>query len=129
MKKTILIAFMLVLGLGFAQAQTKDKDSMPKETTTIINLNKLCCNSSIPLIEKTLAYEKGVKSFEVSLEDKTVSVVYKTKSTSPDKIAKSLAKAGFEANGIEADEKAINRLPECCRNTARGLSSGCGHSH
>lgn len=129
MKKSILIAFILVFSLGFAQAQTKDKDAMPKETKTIINLNKLCCNSSIPIIEKTLAYEKGVKSFEVSLEDKTVSVVYKTKSTSPDKIAQALAKAGFEANGIEADEKAVNRLPECCKNTARGLSEGCGHSH
>ena len=128
MKRTILIALIFVFGLGIAQTQTKDKDATPKEATTIISLNKLCCNSSIPLIEKTLAYEKGVKKFEVSLEDKTVSVLYKTKATSPERIAKSLAKAGFEANGIEADERAINKLPECCKNTARGISGGCSHS-
>lgn len=129
MKKTVLIAFILVFGFTLSQAQTKDQTSMPKEATTIIKLDKLCCNSSIPLIEKTLAYERGVKEFEVFLEDKTVKVLYITKRTNPDKIAKALANEGFEANGIEANAKAIMKLPDCCKNTALDLSSGCTHTH
>lgn len=127
MKKTILIALILMFGFVAANAQKSEKDS-PKELTTVIKLDKLCCESSVPIIEKALAYEKGVKKFDVSVENKTVTVVYKPKKTNPETIAKALAKVGIEANGIEADKKAIERLPECCRNTAKGLSSGCSHS-
>ncbi len=38
MKKSILIAFILVFSLGFAQAQTKDKDALPKEIAKKLNL-------------------------------------------------------------------------------------------
>lgn len=129
MKKKILIAVMLMFGFVSLQAQTKETEKqLPKETTTVIKLDKLCCESSVPIIEKTLAYEKGVEKFDVSVENKTVTVVYKTKSTNPETIAKALAKSGIEANGIAADKRAIEKLPECCKNSAKGLSSGCGHS-
>jgi len=127
MKKTILVAIVLMFGFLAANAQKAEKN-LPNELTTVIKLDKLCCESSVPIIEKALAYEKGVKKFDVSVENKTVTVVYKPKSTNPETIAKALAKVGIEANGIEADKKAIERLPECCRNSAKGLSSGCGHS-
>lgn len=129
MKKTILIAVMLMFGFVSLQAQTKEAEKqLPKETTTVIKLNKLCCESAVPIIEKILAYEKGVKKFDVSVENKTVTVVYKTKSTNTETIAKALAKSGIEANGIEADKKAIEKLPACCRDAAKGLSAGCGHT-
>lgn len=128
MKKTFIIAVMLMFGFVSLNAQNKETEKqLPKETTTVITLNKLCCESAVPIIEKTLAYERGVKKFEVSVENKTATVVYKTKSTNPEAIAKALAKVGIEANGIEADKKAIEKLPACCRDAAKGLSSGCGH--
>ncbi|MBP1631089.1 MAG: MerP [Bacteroidetes bacterium] len=122
MKKTILLALMLVFGFVTLNAQTQE----PKEKTVIIKLNKYCCKSLNETIERTLAYEKGVKDFEIIPEEKAVKVVYKTKSTNQEKIAKSLAKEGVEADGFEADRKAIEKLPNCCKNTAKGLGSGCG---
>ncbi|MDD2530086.1 MAG: heavy metal-associated domain-containing protein [Bacteroidales bacterium] len=124
MKRTILITALMLFTLSFTYAQKGNK--APKEETAVINLDKFCCKSLVPIIEKTLAYEKGVKSFEVSVENKNVKVVYKPKSTSVEKIAKTLAKSGVEANGFEADPRAIEKLPNCCKNTAKGLSSGCG---
>lgn len=126
MKKTIFITaiMLMVASFGFAQ-KDNDNKKITKEETAVIKLDKFCCESLVPVIEKTLAYEKGVKSFEVSVEDKNVTVVYKTKSTSVEKIAKALAKNGVEANGVEADKRAIEKLPSCCKNTAKGLSSGC----
>lgn len=128
MKKTILMAVILFFGISTAQSQTNQKQDMPKEATTIIELNKLCCQSAVPIVEKILAYEKGVKKFEVSVENKTATIIYKPKSTSPETIAQALAKGGIEANGIEADKKAIEKLPACCRDTAKGLSTGCSHN-
>jgi copper chaperone CopZ len=127
MKRTILITALMLFMVSFTFAQKEDKKSMPKQATTVIQLDKFCCKSEVPIVEKTLAYEKGVKGFEVSVENKNVTVVYKPKSTSPETIAKALAKAGVEANGIEADARAIEKLPTCCKNTAKGLSSGCEH--
>ena len=44
-------------------------------------------------------------------------------------IAIELAKAGFETPNCKANERAVAKLPNCCKNTARGLESGCGHHH
>lgn len=130
MKKTILITalMLMVASFGFAQKDNGNK-KVANEETAVITLNKYCCSNLDPVIEKTLAYERGVKSFEVNGDDKTVKVVYKPKATSVEKIAKALAKNGVEANGVEADKRAIEKLPSCCRNTAKGLGSGCGSEH
>lgn len=127
MKKTIFITAILLMVFSITFAQKQDKKSIPNEATAVIQLDKFCCKSEVPIVEKTLAYERGVKSFEVSVENKNVTVVYKPKSTSVEKIAKALAKAGVQANNIEADARAIEKLPSCCKNTAKGLASGCHH--
>ncbi len=126
MKKRIFITALMLMVVSFGFAQKENK--VANEETAVISLDKFCCDSSIPIIERTLAYERGVKSFEVSAENKSVKVVYKPKRTSVEKIAKALAKSGIEANGIEADKRAVEKLPTCCKNTAKGLSSGC-HGH
>lgn len=119
MKKVLLLAFLILGSLG-AIAQNKTTE------TVDIKLDKYCCKSLNPIVEKTLAYERGVKSFEINPENKTVKVKYNTKRTNPDKIAKALAKEGVMANGIEATPKAIERLPECCKGVAKGIGEGCG---
>jgi copper chaperone CopZ len=81
------------------------------------------------LIEKTLAYEKGVKSFQINPITKSVLVTFKTKKTNQEKIEKALAQAGFETTNFLPNERAVAKLPNCCKNTARGLESGCGHHH
>lgn len=121
MKKSILI----FIGLNICFLGLKAQDI--KYKTTEIHLDRYCCTSMNETIEKILAFERGVEDFELFEERKTLKIKYNLKKTNPEKIAKSLAKEGVMANGIEASSRVIERLPECCRASAKGLSQSCGH--
>jgi copper chaperone CopZ len=126
MKKIFLSAVLAIIALTFGYAQEQEQ---PKEQTVQISLPRYCCSESDPLIEKTLAYEKGVTSFQLNPITKSVLVTFKTKKTNQEKIEKALARAGFETTNFLPNERAVAKLPNCCKNTARGLESGCGHHH
>lgn len=126
MKKFFLVAMMAIFAFATANAQ---EQTVAEEQTVQISLPKYCCSESDALIEKTLAYEKGVESFQLNPITKSVLVTFKTKKTNQLKIEKALAKAGFETPNFKANERAVAKLPNCCKNTARGLESGCGHHH
>ena len=126
MKKFFLVAMMAIFAFATANAQ---EQTVAEEQTVQISLPKYCCSESDALIEKTLAYEKGVESFQLNPITKSVLVTFKTKKTNQLKIEKALAKAGFETPNFKANERAAAKLPNCCKNTARGLESGCGHHH
>ncbi len=126
MKKVLLLAVMAIFAMTIGVAQ---EQSAPTEQTVQISLPKYCCSESDALIERTLAYEKGVESFQLNPITKSVLVTFKTKKTSQEKIEKALAKAGFETPNFKANERAVAKLPGCCKNTARGIESGCGHKH
>lgn len=53
MKKLFLACIFALIGAMGAMAQ---------EVTVQISLPKYCCSESDPVIEKTLAYERGVES-------------------------------------------------------------------
>ena len=126
MKKLFLAVLISVFAMTIGVAQ---EESTPEEQTVQISLPKYCCSESDALIERTLAYEKGVESFQLNPITKSVLVTFKTKKTNQMKIEKALAKAGFETPNFQANERAVAKLPTCCKNTARGLESGCGHHH
>jgi copper chaperone CopZ len=126
MKKIFLSAVLAIIALTFGYAQEQNQAT---EQTVQISLPKYCCSESDALIEKTLAYEKGVESFQLNPITKSVLVTFKTKKTSQEKIEKALAKAGFETPNFKANERAVAKLPGCCKNTARGIESNCGHNH
>jgi copper chaperone CopZ len=126
MKKLFLAVLISVFAMTIGVAQ---EESTPEEQTVQISLPKYCCSESDALIERTLAYEKGVESFQLNPITKSVLVTFKTKKTNQMKIEKALAKAGFETPNCKANERAVAKLPNCCKNTARGLESGCGHHH
>lgn len=126
MKKLFLAVLISVFAMTIGVAQ---EESTPEEQTVQISLPKYCCSESDALIERTLAYEKGVESFQLNPITKSVLVTFKTKKTNQMKIEKALAKAGFETPNFKANERAVAKLPNCCKNTARGLESGCGHHH
>lgn len=119
--KKMLIACVVALFATFGAAA--------QEKTVQISLPKYCCGESDPIIEKTLAYEKGVESFQVNGVTKSVLVTFNEKKTSQEKIEKALAKAGFETEHFAANKRAVEKLPGCCKNTAKGLAGGCSHRH
>jgi copper chaperone CopZ len=123
MKKLILTLIVAVLSLTAAQAQQKSNVE-----TIDIQMPRFCCPSLTPIIEKCLAFERGVKEFSVNEEDKYVTVTFNTKKTNQEKIEKALAAIGVETPNCKANVKAVDKLPACCQAAAKGERDGCDHS-
>ena len=90
MKKLFLAVLISLFAMTIGVAQ---EESTPEEQTVQISLPKYCCSESDALIERTLAYEKGVESFQLNPITKSVLVTFKTKKTNQMKIEKALAKS------------------------------------
>ena len=73
------------------------------------------CDMCKERIEEKLAFEKGVKTFELDLETQIATVSYKKGKTSPEKIRMAISKAGYDADDVAADPKAYSKLPACCK--------------
>ncbi|MDR0790414.1 MAG: hypothetical protein LBO06_06430 [Bacteroidales bacterium] len=123
MKKVILMLIAVLFSLTAAQAQEKSNVE-----TVDIQLPRFCCSSLTPIIEKCLAFERGVKDFSVKEEDKYVRVTFNSKKTSQEKIEKALGAIGVETPNCKANARAIEKLPACCQSAAKGEREGCDHS-
>jgi copper chaperone CopZ len=66
-------------------------------------------------IENELTYTKGVKFVELDDETKVVTIEYRTDKTSPEKLRKAIAGVGYDADDVEADATAYEKLPACCK--------------
>lgn len=88
--------------------------SQSKMDTITINTSAQCsmCKERI---EKALAYEKGVKSSNLDMTTKAVTVVYDTRKSSADKIRKAISNTGYDADNITANQAAYDKLPACCK--------------
>lgn len=119
--KTILhkISFSLVLLLlmsgsrAFAQtAETKQPESR-KETIQIKTSAE--CEMCKTRIEKEMGNMKGVKSADLDLTTRILTVTYNPKKTNPDAIRQAIAKVGYDADDVKANNKSFQKLPECCK--------------
>jgi len=117
MKQKLFVLIALLMCVGVASAQTQK--SATKRTATI-SIPGYCCKGLNATIEKTLAYEKGVVSWTLHQDTKSVEVVYREGKTTQRRIAKSLAANGVRVDGETPDPKAISKLPACCQPAARG---------
>ena len=85
-----------------------------QEQTIKIKTSAVCIECKKP-IESALNFAKGVKSSNLDVESKYVTVIYKSEKTDPDKIRLVISKAGYDADSIPADPKAYSRLKPCCK--------------
>ena len=91
LKKALMaIAIILFTSAAFAQ-----KQEVKKVETVVFNVG-MDCQGCVNKIEKNLPFEKGVKDLKVDLENKKVTLVYKTKSTNKEKLKKAIEKLKFE---------------------------------
>ena len=103
--KNLAIVLSLV-AFGFvAKAQTKKVEI---KTSAICGM----CKSAI---ERDLAFEKGVKSSDLDLDTKIITVEFNSKKTTPDKIRTRITKVGYNADDKKRDQKAYDKLPACCQ--------------
>ncbi|HEY6160680.1 MAG TPA: heavy metal-associated domain-containing protein [Bacteroidia bacterium] len=73
------------------------------------------CETCKANIEKALSFTKGVKSANLDVDTKVVTVEYDPSKTTIDKIRIAISKAGYDADDVKADPKAYSKLKECCK--------------
>ncbi len=98
---------MMIAGDLYGQKMEKNEKIIVKAS--------LQCDMCKERIINNLSFEKGVKDIEVNVEEKTVTVQYDSKKTTPEKIRIAIAKIGYDADDVPADPAAYAKLPRCCQ--------------
>ncbi len=112
MKSIKSISFILLLTVLPAILFAKG-DKNKTETASIQTSAQ--CESCKSRIESAVKELKGVKSADLNLDDKKVTVIYSPKKVSTDEIKKAISKAGYDADEVTADSDAYSKLPACCK--------------
>ncbi|MDX2195405.1 MAG: heavy-metal-associated domain-containing protein [Cytophagales bacterium] len=73
------------------------------------------CEMCKKRIEGSLKGKSGIKSASWNEDSKMMQVNYDDSKLKEDDIHNSIAKAGYDTEKVKADEKAYNKLPECCQ--------------
>ena len=108
MKTLKNILAITILAFFFSNASAK-------QDTTVTIKTSAECGSCKKRIENALNFEKGVKSAEVSVNTKIATVIFDPTKTSIDKIREAISKTGYQADEVAANEKALKKLPTCCK--------------
>lgn len=114
MEKLKSIMSLSLMAIGFlAMAQQKPIETA--EGNKVVIKTSAICEMCKEAIEYDLAFEKGIKSAELNLETKEVTVVYNAKKTSDEVIRKRITMVGYHADTLKRDPIAYNKLPFCCK--------------
>ncbi|WP_025763315.1 heavy-metal-associated domain-containing protein [Dyadobacter tibetensis] len=105
---TLIASFFLLSGMAYAQS---DKEVKIKTSAVC----KMCKDR----IERNLGLSKGVKDSNLSLDDMVVTVRYNPKKTSEEAIRKTIIETGYDADKELGNQKAHDRLPDCCQKTVK----------
>ncbi len=102
-----LISLMAILSVLNLTAQEKS-------IQTSFEVNGVCgmCKARI---EKAAIQLTGVKLAKWSIETHKLKVIYNSRKTDPDQIAKQVAAAGHDTKAFKAPEEAYNSLVPCCK--------------
>jgi copper chaperone CopZ len=136
MKKIILILTLAIFSFtamaqqcGAAAAVTKKSEGPKLEVkgaeTIVIQTNAYSTKSN-ELFKASLPFVKGVKDYKFDEETSKIAVAYDAKKTTPAEIRSAIAKLGFSADQVKADEKARAKLPAECTSMPKGCSKPCG---
>jgi mercuric ion binding protein len=113
MKKIVrIIAFGFLMNFGAKAQSFASAENVVKIKTSAI------CKMCKKRIERDLSLTKGIEKAELNLEDKVVTVAFNAKKTNAAAIKEAITKIGYDADEIVADQKAHDRLPDCCQKSA-----------
>jgi len=138
MKKIIVIVTLALFSFtAMAQhcgsaARTKCNEGPKLEVkgaeTIVIQTNAYSAKSN-DIFKESLPFVKGVKDFKFDEKTSKVAVAYNPKQTNPDAIRAAIAKLGFSADQVKANEQARAKLPAECTTMPKGCSKSCGGKH
>lgn len=107
MRKIIFISVIYLMS-GLIKSAVAQTDTVRIKTTAV-------CDNCKERIEHDLSFGKGIKSSNLDLKTKIVTVVYNPKKTNAKKIREAISKVGYDADSLKANEKSYNKLPDCCK--------------
>jgi len=111
---------------GAAKANTEGPKLEVKGAETIVIQTNAFSAKSNDIFKENLPFVKGVKEFKFDETSSKIAVAYDPKKTNPDAIRATIAKLGFSADQVKANEQARAKLPAECTTMPKGCSKPCG---
>lgn len=105
MKAKNLVAFLSVLLLMAFIAPVAVAEPAVKETVVFTVSPEMHCQNCENKIKTNLRFEKGVVEITTDLKAKTVTIVYDTRKTNPEKLIAAFAKIGYTAKQVDTEKK------------------------
>lgn len=106
------LAWILAVALTTStMAQNKPK----KVETVQIQTSAVCEMCKELIIDKNLAFEKGLKFAEMDVETGVLTVRYRNDRTSLEHIRNKISDLGYSADSVKADPIAYDNLHFCCK--------------
>lgn len=111
---------VLLFLLAFTASQAQVTDA-PKPGEIKIHTSAICemCKEAI---EYELTFTKGVKSAELDLDTKEVTIHFNPKKIDPSALRKAIAGVGYHADDVKRDPEAYAKLPFCCKDNSPHLN-------
>jgi len=136
MKKIVLVVTLVIFGFAvMAQQQcssaaaTRSAEGPKLEVkgaeTVVIQTNAYSSKSN-DIFKESIPFVKGVKEFKFDEKTSQIAVAYDAKKTNPAAIRAAIAKLGFDADQVKANEQARAKLPAECKTMPKGCSKPCG---
>lgn len=110
--KTTILSLITALFLGMNVALADGTKEVKIKTSAI-------CEMCKARLERNLGLSKGVKKSNLDLNSKVITVKYNPGKTTPEAIKATINNTGYDADELPASQKAHDKLPECCRKSAR----------
>jgi len=111
--KNLMTIGCMMLFLFSSQVMAQQAKDSKTETVTI--QTSAICDQCKTRLEKNIAFEKGVRSVVLDEETKKLTIEYRKGKTDKEKLKKAITKIGYVADEMPADQKAHDRLPDCCQ--------------
>lgn len=100
-----LLKYFAVLILAFSVNALMSSEAFAQKKNEkwekVVFSTHIHCESCVAKLEANLAYEKGVKDLEISLEDQTVTFRFDPKKTTKEKLSAAMAKIGYEGKEVK----------------------------
>ena len=98
MKKTLIIIITALMAFSVSLSAGPKKKAEIKEVTFSVHLH---CQNCVNKVQENIAFEKGVKGLEVSLEKQIVAVKYDPAKTSVETLKNAIQKLNVPVKSIE----------------------------
>lgn len=112
MKNLIIILMTfgtMMMASATSQAQVTSGNGVMVLKSSIV------CGMCKDTIEEGLAYQKGVKSAFVDVEENTITVYYKPKKISEKEVKEAINELGYVAGDMKPTKAQYDKLHGCCK--------------